>query len=203
MNKTDKDNFIDMLTSMVDVIPDNEMEEIKAKEEINAKAKRESMFYSMVPLRYREVTFEGDPKLLSSQRSVIYGPYGTGKTWLGYSIAKELYVSGEVSDFTIQREREIYNNMLAYQNNPARYKELYYEPDLLVIDEFGKNSQSDASASQIFNIIDYRYDWKKRTILICNAKDADELRKIVPQAIQDRFIGSTHLLAGKSRRVAE
>lgn len=198
-----KESFVNRILSGVDVKSDEEINAIKEIEKAGKRKGREIAFIDMVPKRYRHVEFTGNPTLLTSQRSVIYGPYGTGKTYLGYCIAKELYVAGEVSDFAIAREREIYNNLVALRDKPGEYKKLYFEPDLLVIDEFGKNSHSDATASQIFNIIDYRYDWEKRTILICNAGNADELRQVVPEAIQDRFVGSTHLLTGGSRRVAE
>ena len=199
----DKEKFLNSILSDINIMEDSEIKAIEQGRETDKKAGREIAFMDMVPKRYRNVNFDGDPKLLSAQRSVIYGPYGTGKTYLGYSIAKELYVQGRVQDFKIAREREIYNSILAYQDNPGKIKELYFNIGLLIIDEFGKNSNSDSSSSQIFNIIDYRYDWELRTILICNAKDGNALKRIVPEAVQDRFVGSTHLLSGESRRKPE
>lgn len=204
-DKTDltKTDYVNKLLNGFEGIDDSKVEEILEEQVEQKREARAKAFITMVPKRYRNITFSGNPKLLTAQRSVIYGPYGTGKTYLGYGIAKELFVAGKVFNFTAVRERELYNNMLAYRDKPHIYKDLYYDVDLLIIDEFGKNSQTDASSSHIFNIIDYRYDWELRTILICNATNAEELRQIIPEAIQDRFVGSTHLLSGESRRVVE
>jgi DNA replication protein DnaC len=201
---TDKEKFVNSILSGITVLDDSEINDIQKALESSKKAGREISFRDMVPKRYRNVNFEGDPKLLTAHRSVIYGPYGTGKTYLGYSIAKELFVQGAVQDFQIVREREMYNAILNYQKDPKNLpKPNYNNVGLLIIDEYGKNSNTDASASHIFNIIDYRYDWELRTILICNAQDGNELKKIVPEAVQDRFVGSTHLMSGESRREAE
>lgn len=198
-----KERFLEKITGNIDIMDDNELERIEKANAESERYARIELFISQVPKRYQEVEFDGDHRLLEAQRSVIYGPYGTGKTWTGYAIARELYVNGQIETFRVAREREIYNNVLAYQSKPGEVKKLYYDVDFLVIDEFGKSSNSDASASQIFDIIDYRYDWKKRTVLICNASTPEELRKIVPEAVQDRFVGSTHLLGGKSWRKPE
>lgn len=199
----EKVDFIESLLGGIEIMDDSEIVELQKRELSEKMEKRDEKFKSMVPPRYREVQFEGDPKLLTAQRSVVYGSYGAGKTWLGYSIARELYRTLKISSFRVARERDIYNTILANRDRPSVVKEKYHDVGLLVIDEFGKNSQTDASAAEIFNLIDYRYDWQMRTILICNATTPDELRKIVPEAVQDRFVGSTHFLSGKSRRKPE
>ena len=198
-----KVDFTKSLLNMVTIADDTTLNQIHQEQEAEKRKSRSEKFPDMVPKRYRDVIFQGSPRLLEAQRTVLYGPYGTGKTYTGYAIARELFVSGQIQNFRLEREREIYNNILAYQNSPARFRELYYDVELLIIDEFGKNSHSDASASHIFNIIDYRYDWELRTILICNAQSPDELRQIVPEAVQDRFVGSTLLLKGNSQRKPE
>lgn len=199
--KKKKEDYVKGILSGIDSVSDEEMEQIEMDRAEDKKKSRDSMFSENVPTRYKNVKFDGDPKLLETQRSVIYGPYGTGKTYLGYAIARELFVSGKIEKYTIVRERELYNVIL--EGNMKEIREKYFSAGLLIIDEYGKNSITDSSSSQIFNIIDYRYDWELRTILICNAIDGKELKKIVPEAIQDRFIGSTHKMEGESRRKAE
>ena len=201
----EKEKFVNGLLSNIAYLPDEEFTKIEEKQKADKAESLESMFIARTPSRYKDVKFTGDPNLLEAQRAVIYGPYGTGKTYLGYSIARELFVAGRVKDFQVVRERELYNLIIEAQANKSmgQVREKFFHTGLLVIDEYGKNPQTDAATSQIFNIIDYRYDWELRTILICNADNGAELKKIVPEAIQDRFIGSTHFLGGGSRRVAE
>jgi DNA replication protein DnaC len=203
--KLSKEDFVDGLLAGKTFLPDEEFRELEEKRETEKKISLESLFLERVPSRYKAVKFDGDPKLLETERAVIFGPYGTGKTYLGYSIARELFVSGRIKDFQVVRERELYNIILEAQanKNMGQIRDKFFHTGLLVIDEYGKNSQTDAASSQIFNIIDYRYDWELRTILICNALNGTELKKIVPEAIQDRFKGTTYFLGGNSRRLAE
>jgi hypothetical protein len=157
--------------------------------------KRCNDYLSMIPKRYRvNMVFDGEPKLLTEECSLIYGNYGTGKTWTAYAIARELYLSMQINTFQIVREAQLLHSI-----RESQYRR-FEECDLLVIDEFGKGSDTEFAKAEIFNIIDLRYDEMRKTILICNAKDKEELKKAVSFAVLDRYRNNIVFLDGKSRR---
>lgn len=178
-----------------------EHDELEQQRKQTLRQKKLSAFNNSIPRRYRSINrYSGEKWLLNATQAVIWGTYGTGKTWLGYELARELILSGEINTYTIERERSIYNYILANRDKLHDINDRYKKPDLLIIDEFGKSSNTDAAISQIYDIIDYRYDWQKRTILICNAADKDHLKRLLPAAIKDRYKGADYHLNGHSRR---
>ena len=79
----------------------------------------------------------------------------------------------------------------------------YKEIDLLILDEAGKNNDSDFNKAQLFGILNHRYDWEKKTILICNAKTKEEIRELLPTATLDRFRECVVEMNGSSKRYAK
>lgn len=158
-------------------------------------SQRNDDYMKMVPKRYRQaMTFEGEQALLEKDCSLIYGPYGTGKTWTAYALARRLYMDRTIGKFLIVREAKLLQDVrggLGYQ---------YESCDLLVIDEYGKGSNTEFAKAEIFNIIDARYDEMRRTVLICNAKDEKELVEAVPFAVLDRYRQNIVFIGGQSRR---
>ncbi|MCP4354464.1 MAG: ATP-binding protein, partial [Proteobacteria bacterium] len=81
--------------------------------------------------------------------------------------------------------------------------ESFKNVDLLIVDEMGKNNDSDFNKAQIFEILNHRYDWEKKTILICNCEEKKELYEILSHAILDRFREEIILMDGVSKRYAK
>jgi len=158
-----------------------------------------------IPYRFMGVEAYGEDDeqcLISSECSIIFGNYGTGKTWLAYSVIKTLIDCGDYSDFELLTEVELITTIKdGFKDNTANDRiERFKEVDLLVIDEMGKSPDKEYSKSQIFEILNYRYNWIKRTILICNASEKKELQGILSPGIYDRYRGNIVEMSGATRR---
>lgn len=161
-------------------------------------------FDNSLPPRYRgKIKSPKNKILLNSTCSIIWGEFGTGKTWEAYAVGKELICTDQIKTFKLITEVDILNDLKdgfdSMQSKIKHYKDL----DLLVIDESGKNNDSDFNKSQLFGILNYRYDWMKKTILICNAKDKKEVMNLLPTATIDRFRECVIEMKGKSLRYKE
>lgn len=76
----------------------------------------------------------------------------------------------------------------------------YAEADFLILDELGVRFPSPGWHEWLFTLIDYRLDWKQRTIITTN-KSASELNKDFGEAIMSRILVGTQIrIEGKDRR---
>ncbi len=158
-------------------------------------------FDEKIPPRYRgKLTTPINEILITSTCSIIWGGFGTGKTWEAYTVAKELMRSSEIKTFELMTEVDLLNS-LKDNFDDMHYKiSKYKNIDLLILDEAGKNNDSDFNKAQLFGILNHRYDWEKKTILICNAKTKEEIRELLPTATLDRFRECVVEMTGQSRR---
>jgi DNA replication protein DnaC len=159
-----------------------------------------------IPYRFVSVKpYDGieDPNgLIGFDCSIIFGNYGTGKTWLAYSLVKELKDANDIEDFELLTEVALISSIKAgFKDNTAdKILEHYQTIDLLVVDEMGKSNDTEFTKSQLFEILNYRYNWMKRTVLICNAVDKSELSQILNPGIYDRYRGNIVEMTGATRR---
>lgn len=161
-------------------------------------------FLLKVPPRFTTYTLKecNNEDLINSDCCIIYGGFGTGKTWEAYSLAKKLYCNLYIEDFKIITEVGLINNIKAgfSDNSFEKRLESIKEVDLLIVDEMGKMNDSEFNKAQMFEILNYRYDWMKKTVLICNAEKKEELYDILNPAVLDRYREMTIHLDGKSKR---
>ena len=163
--------------------------------------KKLEQFYENIPPRYRnKLTKPIHSELEQSICSIVWGGFGTGKTWECYSLIKEMITSNKIKTFKLVTEIDLLNDLKDgfddMQYKIKRYKEI----DLLILDEAGKNNDSDFNKAQLFGILNHRYDWEKKTILICNAKTKEEIRQLLPTATLDRFRECVVEMNGSSKR---
>lgn len=161
---------------------------------------KSNLFEMRVPFRYMHV--EPAEKLPESECTVLYGGYGTGKTWAAYSIARKMFIEAEISDFEIVTQAGLLREIKAgfTDNSFDERVNKFLKTGLLVVDEMGKNDDTDFNKAQLFDIINNRYDWMRPTILICNCDDKDKIPGILGLAIADRFRGNTIKMSGTSKR---
>ena len=165
------------------------------------KQKKLEEFDLSLPPRYRgKIQDPINRELLKSESSIICGEFGTGKTWEAYSIARKLFETGEIKSFELVTEVRLLNDLKSDFDYMQRKIDKYSNMDLLIIDEAGKNNDSDFNKAQLFDILNHRYDWEKKTILITNVKTKEDLFKILPTAILDRFRECVIEMKGKSLR---
>lgn len=190
-----KEDFVNGIIANLKAITPRETD--IEKEETTRAQRLNNEFMLNVPTVFKKgLLSDLDDKLIQSTNSIIYGLYGVGKTHTAYSLARWLYINGKIRTYKVVREIEIINELR--ENSLAGNKFIAY--DFLVIDEFGKINDSDYTKAQIFNILDNRNDWQKKTLLICNADNIEGLRKIIPNALKDRYKHNKIFMGGKSKR---
>ena len=163
---------------------------------------KEHLFLNSIPPKYREVKKPLYKNIVDSTLSIVYGEYGTGKTWEAYAILKSLYLSGKVETYKMFTELGLTKYLKSgFRDETFDIKiEECKNCDLLIIDEYAKGTDTEFNMSHVYDILNYRYDWDKKTILICNATTIEELYKLITGAILDRFRECIVHIGGKSKR---
>lgn len=118
----------------------------------------------------------------------VYGPTGTGKTFLSKLLHNELLARFRDScfvkavDLALIMRRETFGD---------RYKEVLHDfqtVETLIIDDFGTQKNTDFVKETIFSVFDYRYENDKRTIITSNltADDLEEMDSRLSSRFRDR-----------------
>ncbi len=152
---------------------------------------------SRVPRMYEQAQYRCNPKELSKYHNLIFwGNFGPGKTETVYAhlvaTGEELYHSA--SSLTIYIKAGFEHRDIEY-----RIEKLKQTP-LLIIDEFDKLHQSEFNETYVYEIIRVRDSEMLQTILICNAKDKEELKSKLSNAIKDRYRRGLIEFTGVSKR---
>jgi hypothetical protein len=151
-------------------------------------------FNNKVPPRYSNVKITDGPDW---DNGIFWGNFGTGKTWAAYAIALRLGKS-----FEVKTEIGIINHLKAgFKNGDFETREQYLKNlGFLAVDEFGKIPESEFNRAQMFEILNYRYDYELPTVIIVNCNERKELDVIVPLDVMDRFRSHNRHFKGVSRR---
>ena len=127
---------------------------------------------------------------LDTGRGMIFtGNPGTGKTHVACAIANFVIGKGATAlystatDFLV-RVRNTYNS--GSSETEKQVYDAFESPDLLVVDEIGRNQETEHSVATLFNMIDRRYRTMKPTILVTNL-DKDQTVKLLGKALVSRF----------------
>lgn len=160
---------------------------------------------SCTPPKYRGARIENVPQLKGKENDYVLlfcGNYGTGKTYASFALAHYL-VSNEIISTT--RAYTAFKLMMEIKSGFAdgSYEsrvEDAMKSGLLIIDEYGKNAGSSFEESVLYEIISERYNYDRRTILITNAKDNNEMKSIVRPDVLDRYKNGIIWFTGESRR---
>ena len=120
-----------------------------------------------LPLRYQQVSLEwladGFDK---AQNIIISGGTGSGKTTMAYAISREIYAQGFKAKMWNIRE------LFAAINPKAAAAQLTLESakthPLLLLDDIGSEKKSEWTSERVLEILDYRWQHKKATIITTN-----------------------------------
>lgn len=179
---------------------------------------------SFIPEMFHNVKPEKLPVVGDKNNILIFGNFGTGKTYSAYAHLKyfkmrygrfyptESYVrDGRIIQpktnrtyteplcrraFSIMKEIK---DAISLNKSEDIFNKYAYSP-LLIIDEYGKNYGSDYEDSMLFEIINTRYESMLKTVIIVNASEKSDLVKLVRPDILDRFRHGIVEINGKSRR---
>lgn len=145
-----------------------------------------SRFLETVPPRFKDSTFDTfeivtDKQakavewLKSGGSAVIYGPNGVGKTHLAYAaclyqatLGKSVCYVLAFDLFTRIKSTFVKGNTDSLVNEFAGY-------DYLVIDEVDKTYASETDFVYFFSIINQRYNYMRKTVLIANSANLSEI----------------------------
>lgn len=132
----------------------------------------------------------GFDQVLATGRSCAFtGAPGTGKTRLACSMLAHVTDKGGTGFYTtsmnlLGRIKDTYNQKAT--ETEREVVEFFRALDLLVIDEVGKQTDSNYDQSQLFRILDLRYQHMKPTILVANFSK-DGLEKFLSGPVVDRL----------------
>jgi DNA replication protein DnaC len=175
----------------------NNLVQDKKNQELRERRTRD--FQEAIPKRYHEAVESADTALYDAHSTILWGSVGIGKTWRVFSMLKWAMMQGKISSIMFDTQMGLTLKIKDFENQ-ARIVSKCKAVDFLVLDEFGKMNNSDFNAAAIFDILNYRYDNMKKTILICNANSKDDIRGMFPPALLDRFRENVIEMRGKSRR---
>lgn len=124
---------------------------------------------------------------------LMRGNNGNGKTHLATSCMNDALKKGYTALYT--RCWHIFNEINDARNDPARSVmtqiKAYTDPDILVIDELGVQSETAFELKALTDIFDTRYAALKPTI-ICGNADKEAVDKLLGPRILDRYAGGGH-----------
>ena len=165
---------------------------VTCKEKIRKEEERDKRLLK-IPPRFRAVLDSDAPAF---DAGILWGNFGTGKTWAMYAKAVQY------KDFDVDTEFGILSYIkegFKANDAEARIKEVK-RLDFLGVDEFCKVPESDYNKAIIFEILNHRYEWQLPTLLSVQVSIKDQLRQIIPSALLDRYRANILEFKGRSRR---
>lgn len=132
-------------------------------------------------------TFEAG--IESGRSGIFLGAPGTGKTHLGIGLLRHVVEKGGTGLYVtamsmLGRIKDTYGRHA--HESEAQVIEQFASVDLLVVDEVGKQLDSNYEQAQFFRILDLRYQNLRPTLLVSNLP-AKALRDFLGESVVDRM----------------
>ncbi|MCX7632795.1 MAG: ATP-binding protein [Turneriella sp.] len=128
------------------------------------------------------------------------GPPGTGKTLLATTILNELILTARIPCRYIKISRDFFQQLRATFSNESdlygRTESVFNEiaqQEVLVIDDFGIQADSDWEQRTLYDLIDVRYENDLPTIFTSNI-DLDAVKNLFKGRIYSRLVEMVHIV---------
>ena len=118
--------------------------------------------------------------------AVFFGETGTYKSTILSCFAKDKIRAGKSVIYGTAKELiDNINETPIDERRPV--KDRLKQVDILIIDEVGRNSDTDAFRNTLFDIVQYRERDELQTLMATNKKEAEFWNKYLDEAFQRRF----------------
>ncbi len=124
---------------------------------------------------------------IHAENLYLYGPSGTGKTFLASCIARELLNEGNLVLYRTSAQLMDDIKDIKFRDN-KELENLVMNCELLIIDDLGTEMVSDLAKTEIFNLINIRLLHKKKMIISSNLK-LENIRDKYSERLSSRIIG--------------
>lgn len=124
---------------------------------------------------------------IHAENLYLYGPSGTGKTFLATCIARALLAEGQVVVYRTSSQLMEDIKDIKFRDN-KELETLLTESDLLIIDDLGAEMVTDLAKTEVFNLINLRLLHKKKLIISSNLK-LDSIRDKYSERLSSRIMG--------------
>ena len=124
---------------------------------------------------------------IHAENLYLYGPSGTGKTFLASCIARELLNEGNLVLYRTSAQLMDDIKDIKFRDN-KELENLVMNYELLIIDDLGTEMVSDLAKTEIFNLINIRLLHKKKMIISSNLK-LENIRDKYSERLSSRIIG--------------
>lgn len=128
----------------------------------------------------------------------LIGPPGTGKTVLASMILNELIITRSLRCHYVKISRDFFAQLRATFNNDsgARTETVFNDiarKDVLVIDDFGIQSDSEWEQRMLYDLVDARYEAELPTIITSNI-ELEAVRNLFKGRIYSRLTEMLHMV---------
>ncbi len=122
-----------------------------------------------------------------SENLYLYGPSGTGKTFLAIAMARALLDEGNLVVYRTASQLMDDIKEIKFRDN-RELDSLLMESDLLILDDLGTEMTSDLAKTEIFNLVNRRLIRKKKMIISSNLK-LENIRDKYSERLSSRLMG--------------
>ncbi len=124
-------------------------------------------------LRYLPDAVDGK----ENRGAFVFGPTGTGKTFLSKLLHNELLAAFKHSCFIKAVDLAILIRRIGMDRTAGHILDELRHVHTLIVDDYGTQKNTEWVKEAIYSIFDYRYDNKKRTVLTTNMRIVDILNE--------------------------